>query len=90
MAEEKTIEEKKMTSRKFLVWIVWVIITIGIIVLSFFKKDSDDLVKTGLHDLFFISLTYLGVNGIQKVGFALSDSISLKTNDSPSNSNLYS
>lgn len=81
MAEEKTIEEKKMTSRKFLVWIVWVIITIGIIVLSFFKKDSDDLVKTGLQDLFFISLTYLGVNGIQKVGFAVSDAISSKTNE---------
>lgn len=74
-------EEKKMTSRKFLVWIVWVIITIGIIVLSFFKKDSDDLVKTGLQDLFFISLTYLGVNGIQKVGFAVSDAISSKTNE---------
>lgn len=81
MAEEKTIEEKKMTSRKFLVWIVWVIITIGIVVLSFFKKDSDDLVKTGLQDLFFISLTYLGVNGIQKVGFAVSDAISSKTNE---------
>ena len=81
MAEEKTIEEKKMTSRKFLVWIVWVIITIGIIVLSFFKKDSDDLVKTGLQDLFFISLTYLGVNGIQKVGFAVSNAISSKTNE---------
>ena len=70
-----------MTSRKFLVWVVWVIITIGIIVLSFFKKDSDDLVKTGLQDLFFISLTYLGVNGIQKVGFAVSDAISSKTNE---------
>ena len=70
-----------MTSRKFLVWIVWVIITIGIVVLSFFKKDSDDLVKTGLQDLFFISLTYLGVNGIQKVGFAVSDAISSKTNE---------
>ena len=81
MAEEKTIEEKKMTSRKFLVWIVWVIITIAIVVLSFFKKDSDDLVKTGLQDLFFISLTYLGVNGIQKVGFAVSDAISSKTNE---------
>ena len=81
MTEEKTIEEKKMTSRKFLVWIVWVIITIGIIVLSFFKKDSDDLVKTGLQDLFFISLTYLGVNGIQKVGFAVSNAISSKTNE---------
>ena len=81
MTEEKTIEEKKMTSRKFLVWIVWVIITIGIVVLSFFKKDSDDLVKTGLQDLFFISLTYLGVNGIQKVGFAVSDAISSKTNE---------
>ena len=70
-----------MTSRKFLVWIVWVIITIAIVVLSFFKKDSDDLVKTGLQDLFFISLTYLGVNGIQKVGFAVSDAISSKTNE---------
>ena len=79
--KKKETEEKKMTSRKFLVWIVWVIITIGIIVLSFFKKDSDDLVKTGLQDLFFISLTYLGVNGIQKVGFAVSDAISSKTNE---------
>ena len=79
--KKKETEEKKMTSRKFLVWIVWVIITIGIIVLSFFKKDSDDLVKTGLQDLFFISLTYLGVNGIQKVGFAISDAISSKTNE---------
>ena len=79
--KKKETEEKKMTSRKFLVWIVWVIITIGIVVLSFFKKDSDDLVKTGLQDLFFISLTYLGVNGIQKVGFAVSDAISSKTNE---------
>ena len=79
--KKKEPEQKKMTSRKFLVWVVWVIITIGIIVLSFFKKDSDDLVKTGLQDLFFISLTYLGVNGIQKVGFAVSDAISSKTNE---------
>ena len=79
--EKKESEEKKMTSRKFLVWIVWVIITVGIIILSFIKKGSDELVKTVLQDLFFVSLTYLGVNGIQKVGFAVSDAISSKTNE---------
>lgn len=79
MAEENTENKNKMTSRKFLVWITWLILMIGIIVLSFVRKTGDDLISSALQDFFFVSITYLGVNGVQKVGFAVSDALSSGT-----------
>jgi len=79
MAEENTENKNKMTSRKFLVWITWLILMIGIIVLSFVRNTGDDLISSALQDFFFVSITYLGVNGVQKVGFAVSDALSSGT-----------
>lgn len=76
MSEEN---KSKMTSRKFLVWVTWLILIVGVIVLSFVRNTGDDLINTALQDFFFVSITYLGVNGVQKVGFAVSDALTSGT-----------
>lgn len=71
-------EEKKIGSRKFLVWLTWLVIAVielavTIICLIVTKTIPDsmiELMETGLSYLFFISLTYLGVNLGQKIGLA--------------------
>lgn len=89
MAEEiiETEESKKKTdSRKFIVWLVWSLITaialaIGIITMIITKSFPEtvvDLIKLVLKYFFLISSIYLGVNFGQKVGFAISDAISSK------------
>lgn len=87
--EETEETKKKMNSRKFVVWVVWVFIAIatlviGTIVMMVTKSYPEtviDLIKLVLGYLFYISLTYLGINGIQKVGFAISDAITTKESD---------
>lgn len=84
--EETEESKKKMNSRKFVVWVVWVFLAvatlvIGTIVMLATKSYPEtviDLIKLVLGYLFYISLTYLGVNGIQKVGFAISDVLAKK------------
>ena len=71
--EEKT-SDSKLTSRKFAVWIVWLLLTVGILIYSFFRGDSSILVKA-LDSFFFISMMYLGMNVGQKVGFAVADAL---------------
>lgn len=89
MSEELTEEEKtkkKTDSRKFVVWITWVVIAVvtlivGAIVMiasKSFPTEIVDLITLVLGYLFYISLVYLGVNGITKVGFAISDAIACK------------
>lgn len=89
MSEELTEEEKakkKTDSRKFVVWITWVVIAVAILIVGAivmiasrsFPTEVIELVKLVLEYLFYISLVYLGVNGITKVGFAISDAISGK------------
>lgn len=89
MSEELTEEEKtkkKTDSRKFVVWITWVIIAVATLIVGAivmiasksFPTEVIELVKLVLGYLFYISLVYLGVNGITKVGFAISDAIAGK------------
>lgn len=67
--EEVTEEKKtnKLQSRKFVVWLTWLVITIGVIILSFVKSDStDSLILEVLKYFFGVSMLYLGVNVAQK------------------------
>lgn len=95
MSEEKEIEtgdkEKahKFQSRKFLVWIVWGIITFVIatvVIVCCAKnimeaKTAIELLTAVIQDFFYISLLYLGVNAGQKIGFAVSDAIACKSSN---------
>ena len=74
MSEENTQTDSKLSSRKFVVWLVWLIITIGTVVYMFICKDST-LVEKTLDSFFYISMMYLGMNVGQKVGFAISDAL---------------
>ena len=83
MEEEKT---KKTDSRKFVVWLVWLIITVLVIayciVISIITKTITEqvtsLILKTLGWFFAISMMYLGVNVGQKVGLAFADKIMLK------------
>lgn len=83
MAEE---EKSKMQSRKFVVWIVWLVLAVAIIVSStvimvILHEVNDILVTTTekvLSWFFYISMMYLGVNVGQKAAFALSDALKKK------------
>lgn len=76
--EEKS---KKTDSRKFVVWLVWLIITVLVIifcvvVMAVTKQVTDNLVglvEKVLSWFFAISMMYLGVNVGQKVGLAFAD-----------------
>ena len=76
--EEKS---KKTDSRKFVVWLVWLIITVLVIifcvvVMAVTKQVTDNLVglvENVLSWFFAISMMYLGVNVGQKVGLAFAD-----------------
>lgn len=84
MSEEVEKKEKKLQSRKFLVWFVWLILSmitlsisiVTMIVTKSFPETVVDLLKAVLQYFFYVSALYLGVNGIQKVGFAISDALS--------------
>ena len=80
MEEEKT---KKTDSRKFVVWLVWLIITvlviayciaISIITKTITEQVTNLILKT-LGWFFAISMMYLGVNVGQKVGLAFADKL---------------
>ena len=84
--QEKTMEQektKKTDSRKFVVWIVWLIITILVIawcalVMIITKQIQEQLVglvEKALSYFFAISMMYLGVNVGQKVGLAFADKL---------------
>lgn len=95
MSEEKETEtggkEKasKFQSRKFLVWIVWGVITFVVdvvVIICCIKnileaKTAIELLTAVIQDFFYISLLYLGVNAGQKIGFAVSDAIASKSSN---------
>lgn len=61
---EKTntpVETNKLTSRKFIVWLVWSVIALAVVVMGFIK-DSDNLIIKALEYYFFISSLYIGGN----------------------------
>jgi hypothetical protein len=84
MKEEE--KSNKMQSRKFVVWIVWLVLAVAIIVSStvimvILHEVNDILVTTTgkvLSWFFYISMMYLGVNVGQKAAFALSDALKKK------------
>ena len=84
MSEEIQIEDKsKLQSRKFLVWTTWTVIAaltmimcvIVLVVTKSFPQTMADLVTLVLNYFFYISIAYISVNGLQKLGFAFSDAI---------------
>lgn len=84
MKEEE--KSNKMQSRKFVVWVVWLVLAVAIIVSStvimvILHEVNDILVTTTekvLSWFFYISMMYLGVNVGQKAAFALSDALKKK------------
>lgn len=66
--------QKKTDSRKFIVWIVWLLIAIAIGIYTFITKESA-LLENTLDHLFVISMMYLGVNVGQKGVLAIADAI---------------
>ena len=82
--EEK--ETKKTDSRKFVVWLTWLVITVLVIawcavVMIATKQIVDSLVSLAEKTLawfFAISMMYLGVNVGQKMGFAFADALTAK------------
>lgn len=93
MSEEKETESEekssKFQSRKFLVWMIWGIITLitaVVVVICCVKKlieaqTAIELLQAVIQDFFYISLLYLGVNTGQKIGFAVSDAIASKSSN---------
>lgn len=79
--------EKKTDSRKFVVWLIWLIITILVIawcalVMIITKQIQDQLIgliEKALAYFFAVSMMYLGVNVGQKVGLSIADALSSHT-----------
>ena len=82
--EEK--ETKKTDSRKFIVWLMWLIISVLIIAWCGVVMITTKQIVEGLVSLiektlawfFAISMMYLGVNVGQKMGFAFADALTAK------------
>ena len=84
MAEESNKETKKTDSRKFVVWLTWLIILViawCAVVMIVTKQIVESLVSLAEKTLawfFAVSMMYLGVNVGQKVGFAFADALTTK------------
>lgn len=72
-----TETSKKTDSRKFIVWLVWLIIALAIGVYTFIAKDTTLLEKV-LGWFFTLSMMYLGVNVGQKGALAFADALKNK------------
>ena len=76
----------KLQSRKFTVWLVWLIIAvlvlavfgISVIVTKNTNEKLIDLFSNTLQNFFVISAIYLGVNVLQKGAFAIADVFAAK------------
>lgn len=64
MSDEVT--QKKLTSRKFFIVLVWLLILIGCFVLAFCGKVSETIIEKVLNEFFGVCMLYLGVNVAQK------------------------
>lgn len=73
MSEDKTTDSK-LSSRKFIIWLVWLVLTLGVGVYTFVTQSTSLLEKT-LDSFFAVSMMYLGMNAGQKIGFALSNAL---------------
>ncbi len=72
-----TETSKKTDSRKFVVWLVWLVIALAIGVYTFIAKDTVLLEKV-LGWFFTLSMMYLGVNVGQKGALAFADALKNK------------
>ena len=72
-----TETSKKMDSRKFIVWLVWLLIALAISIYTFITKDAILLEKV-LSWFFTLSMMYLGVNVGQKGALAFADALKNK------------
>lgn len=72
-----TETSKKTDSRKFIVWLVWLLIALAISTYTFITKDSVLLEKV-LGWFFTLSMMYLGVNVGQKGALAFADALKNK------------
>lgn len=84
MTEEET--QTKLKSRKFIVWMVWLVLTVLIlsfsigvmIVTKTMPETLTELIEKELGRFFDVSMMYLGMNAGQKAAFALSNAIRSK------------
>lgn len=85
---EKTMDDKarkKLESRKFLVWLVWLLITVitlgyciaVILITQEFTEQLATVLEKALGWFFGISMMYIGANAGQKVGFAFADAMNV-------------
>lgn len=72
-----TETSKKTDSRKFIVWLVWLLIALAISIYTFITKDAALLEKV-LSWFFTLSMMYLGVNVGQKGALAFADALKNK------------
>lgn len=77
MENSNSTSQKKTDSRKFIVWLIWLLITLAIGVYTFIAKDSSLLEKV-LGWFFTLSMMYLGVNVGQKGALAFADALKNK------------
>ena len=77
MENNNSISQKKTDSRKFIVWLIWLIITLAIGVYTFIAKDPTLLEKV-LGWFFTLSMMYLGVNVGQKGALAFAAALKNK------------
>lgn len=72
------MNESKLKSRKFIVWITWLILILvvaAIVLVCCIKNlieasSAVEIFKAVIQDFFYISMLYLGVNVGQKAAFA--------------------
>lgn len=75
--------DSKISSRKFIVWVVWTIVFALVVILTAIKKDSDIVILQQCLEYFFkISIWYIGGNVVQKGAFAVADSLKVNKNES--------
>lgn len=80
---EEIESDSKLKSRKFLVWVVWLVITIAVIlfcVVAMVTTQTMSEPLTGLIEkvlgwFFAVSMMYLGMNVGQKAAYAISDAL---------------
>lgn len=77
MENSNSTSQKKTDSRKFIVWLVWLLIVIAISVYTFIVKNASLLEKV-LEWFFILSMMYLGVNVGQKGALAFADALKNK------------
>ena len=85
-----SMSEAKLKSRKFLVWVVWFVLTVAVFclcVIAMFVTKSMSETMTALMDkvlgwFFAVSMMYLGVNVGQKAALAISEALAEKVEES--------